>query len=153
VRSSEDELIPTLRRHGIRIYAWSPAAAGFFSPTQLRHKSQSRLGDYVRKQYSKPGLERLLEQIHSIAEKEGVTGHDIAIRWLLHHSMLDGEKGDGIVIGARTAEQLEGTLGICAQGPLSEEVRALVDGCWEEVREEAPHFSPFAPREGEVLSE
>ena len=65
--------------------------------------------------------------------------------------MLDGSKGDGIVIGARTKEQLEGTLEICRQGPLGEEVVALVERCCEEIREEAPHYSPFAPKEGEVL--
>ena len=65
--------------------------------------------------------------------------------------MLDGAKGDGIVVGARTNEQLEGTLEICKQGPLSEEVVKLVERCWEEIREEAPHYSPFAPKEGEVL--
>ena len=65
--------------------------------------------------------------------------------------MLEGSKGDGIVIGARTTEQLEGTLEICRQGPLREEVVALVERCWEEIREEAPHYSPFAPKEGEAL--
>jgi hypothetical protein len=68
--------------------------------------------------------------------------------------MLDGGKGDSIVIGARTIEQLEGTLRVCKNGgPLEEDVLELVERCWEEIERsgEATHYSPFAPREGEVL--
>jgi aflatoxin B1 aldehyde reductase len=75
------------------------------------------------------------------------------MRWVLHLGLLDGRKGDGIVIGARMEEQLEGTLRIVKAGPLPREVVELVDRCWEEVRDEAPHYSPFGPKDGEVLRE
>ena len=152
-RSAESVLIPTLRRHNIAINVWSPAAAGFFSKSRFRFESDTRIGEHIRKQYAKPALEKALAEIHEIADREGVSGHGIALRWLLWHSMLDGRKGDGIVIGARTEEQLKGTLEICGQGALGEEVLKLVERCWEEMRGEAPHFSPFPPKDGEVLRE
>ena len=141
-RSAEDELLAVLRKHGIRAYAWSPAAAGFFGKKN-RFKIQGRLGDNLREQYEKPGYNTALEQIHQVAGKYGITGHGIALRWVLHHSKLQGETGDGIVIGARTDEQLEETLKICEEGPLPKEILDLVERCWEDMKHEAPHFSPF----------
>jgi aflatoxin B1 aldehyde reductase len=108
----------------------------------------------VKIAYDKPAINAALKQIHEIADQRGITGHEIALRWILHHSVLNGEKGDSIVIGARTIEQLEETLRVCNNGgPLEDDVLELVERCWGEIKRsgEATHYSPFAPKEGELL--
>jgi aflatoxin B1 aldehyde reductase len=116
--------------------------------------SGTRIGQAVKNAYDKPAINDAVKRIHEIADQRGVTGHEIALRWILHHSMLDGDRGDSIVIGARTIEQLEGTLGACKNGgPLEEDVLALVERCWEEIERsgESTHYSSFAPKAGEAL--
>ena len=144
-RSAETAILPTLRKHGIAFYAWSPAAAGFFGK-QFRHKSDTKLGDVVRSQYGNDAMAKTLKRLKDASEKEGVTPHAIAIRWLLFHSDLKGELDDGIVAGARSDEQLEDTLKACKEGPLPNEAVSLVNECWKELEPDAPYFSPFRPK-------
>ncbi len=89
-------------------------------------------------------MARTLAKLKDVSEKKGVTPHAIAIRWLLFHSELKGDLGDGIVAGARTEEQLEDTLRGCKEGPLPDEVVKLVNECWKKLEPDAPYFSPFA---------
>ena len=144
IRSITDEVLPILRANSIRLYAWSPAAAGFFG---ARHRvgTDSLIGEMLRHNYNKKSLDDALASIHAAADKHGITGHAIAIRWILHHSQLKGECGDGIVIGARTPEQLEGTLQACEAGPLPKEIVDLVETVHQQTKDDAPYFSPFRP--------
>ena len=66
----------------------------------------------------------------------------------MFHSILKGassnaegsRKGDGVVLGASSVEQLGKNLEAVEAGPLSEELVKLVDGVWEEVKAEAAKY-------------
>jgi aflatoxin B1 aldehyde reductase len=79
--------------------------------------------------------------VHAAAQREGLTGHAVALRWVLHHSILDGKLGDAIVIGASSQRQLEENLEICKAGPLPAHLVRMVDEMGEQIRESAPSYS------------
>jgi len=70
-------------------------------------------------------------RVHEEAQKEGTTGIGAVVRWLLHHSQLSGEHGDGIIIGASNLEQLQQKLENCEAGPLSDNLLQLVEDIWK----------------------
>ncbi|KAK5956424.1 hypothetical protein OHC33_003001 [Knufia fluminis] len=147
-RDAEHELLPLLRKHDIAFYAYSPGAGGFFNGVDsTRLTAQDQTGDFTRGMYG--GAGGAVEKVNQAAIRHGLTGHAAALRWVLHHSVLDAERGDAVVIGARTLEQLEETLRTCEMGPLPEEMVGVVDGVWGAVKDTAPLYSMFAKREGE----
>jgi aflatoxin B1 aldehyde reductase len=83
----------------------------------------------------------LLEAAHAIAaaaQREGITGHAVALRWILHHSALDASRGDAIVIGASSLAQLEENLQICRAGPLPSHLVQMVDEMGDRIKDAAP---------------
>ena len=52
-------------------------------------------------------MQKVTEMLGEHHASENVTMAEAAYRWLLHHSALDGAKGDRIVIGSSRTEQLE----------------------------------------------
>lgn len=144
VRSITERLLPTLREHGIRLYAWSPAAGGVLG-NRRRQTTDSRIGAALRSIYATDSFNKTLEEFHATAQKHGLSGHEVALRWLRWHSELDGSKGDGIVFGARTLEQTKGTLEALKteKGPLPQELVEAVEMCYEAVKDKVPYFSPF----------
>lgn len=67
-----------------------------------------------------------------------VSGAEMAYRWIVHHSALDGARGDAVIIGAASEEQLRQTLAaVRGRGPLSEGAVARIEALWEGVRAES----------------
>eukprot|EP01036_Dinobryon_divergens_P058023 gene58023-77425_t len=44
---------------------------------------------------------------------------DASLRWMMHHSQLRGEYGDGVIVGGSTMNHLTTNLKSCDEGPLS----------------------------------
>jgi aflatoxin B1 aldehyde reductase len=147
-RDAEIALFDLLREHSISFYAYSPAAAGFlsdrFSPDNAsdpksRWCSSSPLGSRYIRDYFQDHLLLAANEIKCSAQKYGITGHAAALRWIAWHSELDPEKGDAIIVGASTTEQLEENLQILEHGLLPPE---LVD----ELRDTTDHLRDRFPR-------
>jgi hypothetical protein len=49
------------------------------------------------------------------------------LRWLIHHSELNAERNDRVIIGASTFEHLRHNLTAVTEGPLPTEVLAAID--------------------------
>ena len=94
--------------------------------------------------YHKDALFDAANRVHAAAKKAGITGHGVALRWVLHHSVLKAEHGDGMVIGASSLSQLKENLENCKAGPLPEEIVQIVEEVWGPAKEFAPHA--FLPR-------
>lgn len=88
--------------------------------------------------YGKESLLQALDEWDVIAADAGISKVALAYRWVVWHSGLDGAKGDGVVIGARGAQQLHETLGVIEQGPLKEGIAERASAIWEKVKDEAP---------------
>jgi aflatoxin B1 aldehyde reductase len=64
-----------------------------------------------------------------------------ALRWLVHHSCLRGEVGDGVILGASSPAQLTHNLAAVAEGPLPATVVSAIDDAAETARPSWPEIS------------
>lgn len=149
-RRPEEDLFPTLRKYNISYYAYSPGAGGMFSGKITRDSiheegtrwdKDTRIGQIYAASYHKDALLDAGKKVHDAAEKVGISGHAVALRWMLHHSALKGELGDAMIIGASSIGQLEGNLEICKAGPLPAELVKVVEEVWGPAKEFAPSSS------------
>lgn len=144
-RHAETELFPVLRKYGIAFYAYSPSAGGFLAKTSdtLRQGGTGRwdaetwYGKIYNAMYTKTLLLDGLDAWNSLAEQEGISGIEMAYRWIVHSSKLDGALGDAVIVGARTAEQLQETVAWVKKGPLGEEATKRIDEIWKMVASDA----------------
>ncbi|KAF2443244.1 aflatoxin B1 aldehyde reductase member 2 [Karstenula rhodostoma CBS 690.94] len=75
-----------------------------------------------------------------MAAAAGIGGHDVALRWVMYHSILDGRRGDAVILGCSSVRQMEANLDAVAAGPLSAELVAVINGVWDVVREDAASY-------------
>ncbi|VUC25767.1 unnamed protein product [Clonostachys rosea] len=143
-RRQEEELFPTLRKHGISFNAYSPLAGGFLTKTVKdieegvgRFDRDTPLGDLYSTLYNKPTFLAALKKWEDISAKSGVPKAELAYRWVSYHSSLKPDLGDGIIIGARNVDQLRKTLTGLKRGPLPGEVVKEINGVWDTIKEEA----------------
>jgi aryl-alcohol dehydrogenase-like predicted oxidoreductase len=138
-RLPEEELFPLLRKLGIAFNAYSVLAGGFLTKTRSHIiNGEGRFGkDQYRglysEQYNNEAFLQALNDWGAVAEQEGVTRADLAHRWMVHHSALKADLGDGILLGGRFS-QLEEMLDGIKRGPLSETAVEKIQGLWERLR-------------------
>ncbi|KAI1776452.1 aldehyde reductase [Hypoxylon cercidicola] len=145
-RHTETEIFPVLRKHGIRFYAYSPSAGGFLakkaetlrSGGSGRWHKDNQYGKLYNTLYSKEVLLDGLDSWNEVAAGEGVTGIQMAYRWITYHSKLDASLDDGIILGARNAEQLREIMAWIQKGPLGAEVATKIDAIWDKISADAP---------------
>jgi aflatoxin B1 aldehyde reductase len=151
-RDAEQDLLPTLRKHAIAFHAYSPSACGFFSGKVTRATSAvsgsrwdatSPLGAKYSHDYFHDPMFTARELVRQHARQYGIDGHAIGLRWIVWHSRLEAECGDGVVVGASSVEQLEENLDILEQGPLPAELVKVVGVAWEMVKdlEDGPKYN------------
>ena len=126
-RAVEPELFPCLRHYGIKFYAFNPIAGGFLAGGESHERNKN--GSYGKEEYF-----TAMELLDPVIEKYGLTLRECALRWLAHHSLLAGEKGDAVLVGASSAAHLESNLVDLEKGPLPDEVVEALDRGWERVR-------------------
>lgn len=146
-RPIEPELLPCLRHYGIALYAFQPLAGGFLTTRYRRdmdddeHEKGARFdpkrwqGSLHRFLYwNKSYFDALEDIIRPAAKKHGLTEAECALRWVSHHSKVDKEKGDKIIVGASSAKQLEQNLVDLEKGSLPDDVVAALDEAWAMVK-------------------
>jgi aryl-alcohol dehydrogenase-like predicted oxidoreductase len=57
----------------------------------------------------------------------------VAILWILHHSLLKGQYRDGVILAASNLEQWETNLKNLS-GELPQKVAEVIDQAWEKAR-------------------
>jgi aryl-alcohol dehydrogenase-like predicted oxidoreductase len=113
-RGIEADVLPTCKRHGMGVIAWSPLAGGWLSgryrkdadvPTPTSSARQ-RLAD--RYDLSLPTNQRKLDaadQLAQLADEAGIPLIQLAIAFVLNHPAVTAP-----IIGPRTMEHLESQL-------------------------------------------
>jgi aflatoxin B1 aldehyde reductase len=144
-RASEEFLFPTLRKLGIIFYAYSPIAGGFLAKTRQqiedgagRFDPSTMLGQLYGGLYKKSALLDALDTWNKIVDDSGLGKAEVAYRWVAHHSILSGDKGDGIIFGAHKLAQVEQTIGYLRAGPLPADIADRINELWEVIKHEAP---------------
>lgn len=145
-RKGEAELFPTLRALGISIHAYAPIAAGFLvkkeedivKGTGRWDPQTSPYAKVLQRNYNRPLLLAFLRSFTALAERTGTSQVSLAYRWVRYNSMLRGDLGDVVIIGASSAAQLEQTLKALEEGPLDDAVVRELNSMWEKAESEAP---------------
>lgn len=111
-RAIENDVLPTLKRHGMGAIVWSPLAGGWLSgkwrkdakpPVSSRSKRRPEMYDLTL-----PGNQAKLEAADSLlklAEKNGLSLPTMAVAFTIRHPAVTSA-----IIGPRTMEQLESQL-------------------------------------------
>ena len=129
-----EQLVRFCHEHGIAFYAYSPGAGGVFSPDGSRIAAKTPAGERVRALYGSEEMQRAVQKVRDVAEKQGLGGHEVAFRWAFWDGILDAKFGDGVVVGASSERQLSQTCEWVTKGGLPDELRAVVEGVWETVK-------------------
>lgn len=149
-RTYETTLFPLLRKHGIAFVAFSPLAGGFLTGkvtlstgpedlkgTRFEVSDTNMIGRAGRNWYDKESMHTAIRTMDELCRTHKVEMSDAAVRWLVHHSLLDGEKGDGVVIGPKNNTQLEKYGAAYKAGPLPEELAQGLSDLWVGVEDDA----------------
>lgn len=85
----------------------------------------------------RPAIFNALDRWNKIASSEGIPASELAFRWVFHNSILDGSKGDAVIVGASSFKQLRETVAAVRKGPLSAAVQGQIQDVWEGMKHEA----------------
>jgi aflatoxin B1 aldehyde reductase len=148
-RRAEDELLPDLAELGIRFHAYNPLAGGAFAPSFETRRAQpgSRWdpdlpqGQLYRSLYLNPAYLEALGAMREACARAEVSPVSAALRWLVHHSKLRGEAGDGIILGASSPSHLTQNLAAVDEGPLPAGIVSAIDDAAETARPSWPRVS------------
>jgi aflatoxin B1 aldehyde reductase len=134
-RAIEAELVPCLRKFGIRLVIYNPLAGGFFAgkissqqseaPAGGRFDTSKPIGKMYSARYLQQGYFDALKVLQAAADKHNVRLTEIALRWCQHHSALKPQ--DGVIIGASSVEQLIQNCEDSAKGPLDDALIEALD--------------------------
>ncbi|KAF4451243.1 hypothetical protein F53441_5745 [Fusarium austroafricanum] len=146
VRGGEKDLFPLLRRHGIAFIAYSPAGAGFFAGNHKKVQPGGRfdqslfLGGRYSSFYLKKSIMEVTERALDIASQHDISGHTPALRWTAHHSALNMELGDAILIGASSIRQMESNIDAIGASPLPDEVVIALEAIYGEIGDKVSYY-------------
>src|SRR5439155_19300385 len=128
VRGIEQDVLPTCRRYGMGVIAWSPLAGGWLSGRWRKGADDltSRRSVLIPQRYdlSIPANQRKLEAAEALAqlaEETGISLIHLALAFVIRHPAVTAA-----IIGPRTMEHLESQLG-AADGELSADVLDRID--------------------------
>ncbi len=147
-RDVERELFPCLRNYGISFYAYNPLAGGLLtgkyqSVDQLSDSGRFALHDSYQQRYWKKDYFNVLQKLGEACRETGLNLTQAALSWLVHHSELDSEQGDGIILGVSKIEHLSENMQACDHAPLDQSILDILDQGWDIIKPEC--FRYFRP--------
>ncbi|KAL9114342.1 MAG: hypothetical protein Q9227_001764 [Pyrenula ochraceoflavens] len=147
-RRMKSELLPTLRKLDISVYAYSPLAGGLLTKSKQQLIARGRdagrfgenhwLGNVYGDLYNKASYHTALDMWTEAAQSVGCSKAELAFRWIAFDSALDARYGDGIVFGASRVEQAEQSLKWLKMGSVGGEAKKKIEKIWKVVEEDAP---------------
>jgi aryl-alcohol dehydrogenase-like predicted oxidoreductase len=111
VRGIEEDVLPTIQRHGMGSLTYSPLAGGWLSGRWRKDAASaptSSARPSARFDMSNPANQRklgIVEELALLAEQAGITLIELAIAFVLNHPAVTAA-----IVGPRTMEQLESYL-------------------------------------------
>ena len=105
--TSENELLPFCKDHGIGVIVYSPMGSGLLTGAMTRERASSLPSDDWRSkspEFQEPKLSQnllLAQRVRELAERRGVSPGAIAAAWTLSNPAVTGA-----IIGARNARQV-----------------------------------------------
>lgn len=144
-RKAETELNACLNNYGIRFYAFNPMAGGLLTGRYSKFEDAPADGRFTHRpnyqgRYWKKSYFDAVEVIKTVAEKYGITSIEATYRWLAYHSMLNGERGDAILVGASKIDHLKQNMETLKAGPLPDDMLAAFEDAWIISKNDSPEY-------------
>uniref|UniRef100_A0A8C3SWI4 NADP-dependent oxidoreductase domain-containing protein n=1 Tax=Chelydra serpentina TaxID=8475 RepID=A0A8C3SWI4_CHESE len=153
-RQVETELLPCLRRYGMRFYAYNPLAGGLLTGKYKYDDKDTGqpTGRFFGNDWAQAYRDRYWKEHHfqAIALVEKALGEaygsnppsltSAALRWMYNHSKLQGALGDAVIIGMSNMDQLQQNLTCSEEGPLLPAVVEAFDKAWHLVAHDCPNY-------------
>ncbi|XP_020828793.1 aflatoxin B1 aldehyde reductase member 2-like [Phascolarctos cinereus] len=153
-RQVEKELFPCLRHYGLRFYVYSPLAGGFLTGKykyEDKDKKQPitrffgrRVSQLYHKRYWKVLHFQAIDLVRkALAASYGANPPSMtsaALRWMYHHSQIQGARGDAVILGMTSLEQLQQNLAAAEEGPLEPGVVKAFDDAWNLIVHDCPNY-------------
>ncbi len=124
-RQIESEFLPMVRHYEVGLMPFSPLAGGFLTGKYMRddrppQDSRGANNSDFRETYFKEEKFGVLDIVRDVADDHDATPAQVSMAWLLAHPAVTAP-----VTGARTVEQLNGTLGAAELELTDEEFERL----------------------------
>jgi len=138
-RDVEKELISCLRALGIRFYAYNPLCGGLLSGNYKfdtytnRYAGDSTIAQRYRQRYWSEAYFKAIQRLKDISAKHSLTLIEVALRWMVHHSVL--QANDGVILGATALEHITENTTALEKGPLPSEVVEEAEEAWRTTKE------------------
>jgi aryl-alcohol dehydrogenase-like predicted oxidoreductase len=127
-RRVEEEILPWCQEHGVGVINYSPMASGLLTGKMTAERIAKMPQDDWRRrnaQFQSPKLEQnlaLVEELRKIGERHGVEPGVVAVAYTLHHPAVTAA-----IVGARRADQVDGTIAAARFSLSDSEYRQLRD--------------------------
>eukprot|EP01084_Bolivina_argentea_P087135 157425_1 len=146
-REIESELIPCLRYFNISFNAYSPTARGLMAGNHKfkdKQNSDIKPGKFTQQwsaiyfnNYWYKSFFDARDRIQIVANKNNISLLQGNFSWLLYHSILDGSKGDRIIIGGSQYEHYNSNFNAIKNAtPLNNEMVNVFQDAWRITRQE-----------------
>ena len=144
-RKAETELNACLNHFGMRFYAYNPLAGGLLTGRYGAFEDDPTDGRFThrpnyQKRYWKKSFFEAVDFIRKAGEKYGINTIEATYRWLAFHSMLDGSRGDAILIGASKLGHLQQNMDTLKAGSLPEEMVEAFNQAWAITKADSPEY-------------
>ena len=157
-RRAEGELNACLNHFGLRFYAYNPMCGGLLTGRYSRFEDAPTDGRFTHRpnyqnRYWKKSFFEAVDLLKEAAGRHGITTVEATYRWLAHHSMLNGERGDAILIGASKLDHLRQNMEAVKAGPLPEDLVGAFEQAWEITKGDSPEYYTLYKGKGSVGGE
>lgn len=125
-RDVETDILPYCLEHGIGVIVYAPMQSGLLTGAMTRERAAALPASDWRTRspdFSEPKLSHhlaLVERLRRVGERHGRSPGEVAIAWTLRQPAVTGA-----IVGARSAAQVEGTIGAASFRLTSDEVREI----------------------------
>lgn len=157
-RKAETELNACLNHFGMRFYAYNPMCGGLLTGRYGSYNEAPTDGRFTHRpnyqgRYWKKSFFEAVDLIKKAGENYGISTIEATYRWLSYHSMLNGDRGDAIIIGASKLNHLIQNMNAVKSGPLPDEMVKAFDKAWEITKGDSPEYFTLYKGKGSVGGE